>query len=527
MKFFGRAGLLLAAVLSVAQPASAQSLPGWIGFYVGMHGGWSSTSSGSGTAVTSTTAPFVPVMISTGHDLGADGAMFGGHAGYNWQLNQSVVVGIEGDFTGTNLNAASVRTPSCPPGVICATVPATVYAAQQTLQQEINWLASVRGRVGYTWGPGLIYVTGGAAWADINYKGDTGDGFLTGCGGFGCAYPAAASQIKSGYVLGGGYEGKITPSWIVRAEYLFYKFGGTTIGAAGAPAANCAAGGFATCSTSYTFPDLDIHSLRVGLSYNFSTAGGADPGARAAYAADLAAVAVANWFGIYVGLHAGWGWASSGNGSAITIPTAPAVRLVTDHDLGADGAVIGGHLGYNWQFSPNWILGLEGDFTGTSLNAASVRTPSCPNVGCALPRTTFSAQQTLQQDINWLASIRGRVGYAFGSAMVYVTGGFAWADVDYKGDTGDGFVVCVGNVGCAYPASLRRTTSGYAAGGGYEGAITPNWIVRAEYLFYRFDGATIIGAGVPPTFCPAPCSTTYTFPDFDIHSLRVGLSYKF
>lgn len=523
---FIRGSVVLAATLTFAQSALAVDVSSadWAGFYMGMHGGSGWTPSGTGIAVTETIGPSFIVMTSSGHDLGANGAVFGGHVGYNWQFHKNWIVGIEGDVTGASLNAASVRVPNCPHSA-CRQFSPAIPAAQQTLQREINWLASLRGRLGYTWGPGMVYFTGGAAWADINYRGDTGDGFLTGCGNFGCAYPATATQTKSGYVLGGGYEGRITPSWIVRTEYLLYKFDGTTIAGAGIPAANCAAGNFATCTTSYTFPDLNIHSLRLGLSYNFSAAGEGDTGTATAFGATRAPIPVASWTGFYIGLHAGWGWASSGNGSAITI-RAPAVRLVSaDHDLRADGAEFGGHFGHNWQLNPNWILGVEGDFTGTSLNTASVRTPFCE--GCILPRTAFSAQQTLQQDINWLASIRGRIGYAFGSSMVYITGGFAWADINYKGDTGDGFVVCVGNVGCAYPSSLRRTTSGYAVGGGYEGAITPNWIVRTEYLFYRFDGSTIVGAGVPRTFCPAPCSTTYTFPDLGIHGLRVGLSYKF
>ena len=67
--------------------------------------------------------------------------------------------------------------------------------------------------------------------------------------------------------MGGGYETTLIGNWTVRAEYLYYSFGGETLVAAPVPASGCTA--FAPCTANYTFPDLKIHTARAGVSYRF------------------------------------------------------------------------------------------------------------------------------------------------------------------------------------------------------------------------------------------------------------------
>ena len=189
----------------------------------------------------STTGYASPVFETQNLNLKGNGPLFGGQLGFNWQVNPSWVIGIEGDITGTGLKSSATGTPMCMTPFCNPSV--SIAGASQYMAQDINWLASLRGRLGYSWGSSLVYVTGGAAWANISYRADSADAVLVcnggGGGGAGCSYPAAFDTTKTGWAVGAGYEAMITANWSFRAEYLFYSFGGTTASAAGTPAAAC------------------------------------------------------------------------------------------------------------------------------------------------------------------------------------------------------------------------------------------------------------------------------------------------
>jgi opacity protein-like surface antigen len=114
-------------------------------------------------------------------------------------------------------------------------------------------------------------------------------------------------------------------------------------------------------------------------------------------------------------------------------------------------------------------------------------------------------------NVNCLASIRGRLGYAWGPGMIYVTGGGAWASVDFNaGGPANDFVF-----------SSTSTKSGWTIGAGYEWLINPNWSV----LYYKFTGgtsATVNAGGV----APARTFTTHSVGNFDVNVVRLGLNYK-
>jgi outer membrane immunogenic protein len=70
------------------------------------------------------------------------------------------------------------------------------------MTQDVNWLATARGRLGYVIGPGLAYVTGGAAFANVGDKANATQVFPVAS----TFYPAAANTTKPGWVVGAGYE---------------------------------------------------------------------------------------------------------------------------------------------------------------------------------------------------------------------------------------------------------------------------------------------------------------------------------
>ena len=280
MKQMATAILTVACIVTLGQAANAADVArpiykvastpvaNWTGFYAGFHAGWGQTSGDPAAASVSTTGYASPVFETPNLDLKSNGPLFGGQLGFNWQINPRWVIGIEGDITGTGLKSSATAAPTCVTPFCGFVVP--VYGASQYMAQDINWLASLRARLGYSWGASMVYVTGGAAWANINYRADSADAVFVcnggGGGGQGCSYPASFDSTKTGWALGAGYEAMITTNWSFRAEYLFYRFGGTTASAAGTPAAACAV---ASCSATYIFPDTDIHTARVGVNYKF------------------------------------------------------------------------------------------------------------------------------------------------------------------------------------------------------------------------------------------------------------------
>ena len=176
----------------------------------------------------------------------------------------------------------------------------------------------------------------------------------------------------------------------------------------------------------------------LGVLFAAPCAAAADLSLAPLYKAPPAEVTQAyNWTGFYLGANGGGGWGRSW-WSATSTP------------VDMSGAQVGGTAGYNWQFG-SAVLGLEGDMDWSNLRGTG--TTGCP-AGC----TTND---------NWLSTVRGRVGYAFGGVLPYVTGGLA-----------------VGDINASMPGfpGASTTNAGWTVGGGLEVALPGNWSAKAEYL---------------------------------------------
>jgi len=181
-----------------------------------------------------------------------------------------------------------------------------------------------------------------------------------------------------------------------------------------------------------------------------------------------------NWTGFYLGVNGGGGWGHSYWDTS------------ADH-IGLSGGLVGGTAGYNWQIGKA-VVGLEGDLDWAKLQGTNSST-LCP-AGCS---TSDS----------WLSTVRGRVGYAFGGILPYVTGGLAMGDI--RAAT-PGF------------AGASDTNAGWTVGGGLEFALPGNWSAKAEYLHVdlgRFN-------------CGTNCDVSPT-DNVSMHDdvVRAGLNYRF
>jgi outer membrane immunogenic protein len=164
------------------------------------------------------------------------------------------------------------------------------------------------------------------------------------------------------------------------------------------------------------------------------------------------------------------------------------------------------------------VFGVEGDFSGSQATANS-SADIFPNVAPLLARGTA----TISSDLEWLASIRGRLGVAWGPNLFYVTGGGAAAGVSHTGT----YNVVTPFVGSA-SLSGKNTLSGWVLGGGIEHLLAGNWTVRAEYLYYGFGdltASTNIAHNI--TNPPFPATLTYDFGRNNIQAVRLGINTKF
>jgi outer membrane immunogenic protein len=216
-------------------------------------------------------------------------------------------------------------------------------------------------------------------------------------------------------------------------------------------------------------------------------------------------VAAYDWTGFHVGGNAGYGVGHDGTGVGRTIPPFPVLtpELFTFAPAGWLGGV---QAGYDWQLARNWVGGLEADY-----QRAGQRDGACV-LSCEL---TFGEGLTAQQKLNWFSTLRGRFGYAYGSALFYLTGGVAIAGVQDDLQSTSGRLTT--------SASFNHTKTGWVAGGGLEAALGGNWSGRIEYLHLDL-GSVSDSFSSPSPFVPA--LTTSLSSNLHNDLVRVGLNYR-
>jgi outer membrane immunogenic protein len=203
-------------------PAPAYMAPiyNWTGFYIGGHVGGAFSSDSNFTG------------LATGNN--GNGRFLGGvQVGADWQFAPNWVLGAQGQYSwvGGHVGAA--------------------FPGGFAYNNNQRGLGSVTGRVGYTWGPGLVYVKGGYAYSDNNES-------VTFAG---APIPFVINgDHRNGYTVGAGLEYMFAPSWSALAEYQYYNFGKSNFTT---PVALVPFGSFTT----------DDHVVKAGVIYRFNWGG--------------------------------------------------------------------------------------------------------------------------------------------------------------------------------------------------------------------------------------------------------------
>ena len=180
-----------------------------------------------------------------------------------------------------------------------------------------------------------------------------------------------------------------------------------------------------------------------------------------------------SWTGFYIGPNIGASWEYFDIANPLTS---------LSFGSGTRSAFIGGgQVGFNYQVSPFFVLGVEGFFDGIASNNNSGPGVLIPGVGLV----TTSVQP------EWVSTLSGRIGFTnpgFDHWLFYVKGGGGWIQASATIDTPSATF------------SESRTISGWIGGGGIEWAFAPNWAARIDYQYIGLQSTTVAPGFLVDTF---------------------------
>jgi outer membrane immunogenic protein len=222
-----------------------------------------------------------------------------------------------------------------------------------------------------------------------------------------------------------------------------------------------------------------------------------------------------SWSGCYFGFNVGYATGDvdvSWVANPVGYPASgPAVNAAAKGSLSDASPTFGVQAGCNRQWQ-SLVFGVEGDFNGLDLSDSRV---------VAVPGGTFVNLQ--ETSIDWLSTLRGRIGIAFDRVLVYGTGGVAWANVRFR-DREDHATTTLFGGASFNDVSVDKTKSGWVAGGGVEVALNQWLLLRGEWLHADLGSITSVSQNNP---FAANQDITHRHQDIIVDTYRLGLSAKF
>ncbi|RKE65931.1 TonB-dependent receptor domain-containing protein [Pseudorhodoplanes sinuspersici] len=285
-------------------------------------------------------------------------------------------------------------------------------------------------------------------------------------------------------------------------------------------------------------------TARLGVTGKF---GGSEPASFASLAGLFSPSASGkSWTGFHAGVNAAQNFAKL-TGAARTLDGSTMRYSAGEApNQKIEAFSFGAQIGYDYQFANRIVAGIAADIAKSEISGSQV---TFANEGSSLPDSNNMFRQRAfeavrKTEIDWMATVRGRLGYAFNDRlMVYATGGVAFMRqneerTQYVGSkTNPGCCTAVDSSIAAFTESASLTRTGYVIGGGAEFALNESWSLTGEYQLARFDetefkfpnakaGVMIAnGYGFPVTSTEA--NGRRIISKVDIPMLKVGLHYRF
>jgi len=250
--------------------------------------------------------------------------------------------------------------------------------------------------------------------------------------------------------------------------------------------------------------------------------------ATSAHAADLAPrvytkapepVAVESWTGFYLGGELGARWSdTTWTSTALEDPVAPFEngRLPNGNPAGFNSSTLraGGYAGYNWQFAPTWVVGLEGDI---AWGRSSKTLAGIPGTWWANTTPATIALDSATAREGWDGGIRGRLGFLVTpGVMLFGSGGIAFQDVSVTANC------ALAGPWCVLDRSeiFSKVMTGWTVGGGIEAKVARNWLARVEYRYADFGHLS-------HEFYPQTVDSVFMNQSMKTHTVSVGVAYQF
>lgn len=228
-----------------------------------------------------------------------------------------------------------------------------------------------------------------------------------------------------------------------------------------------------------------------------------------------------DWTGIYTGIHFGYGW-DIGNTKVEALPTAAIFVNLQNTKIEPDvnGIFGGAQLGYNWQKNI-FVLGIETDFSASGISGTKTISPITQDNGTPYPGAGNNI--SLKEKIDWFGTLRLRAGITpIKKLLLYGTGGMAYAHIKTMTNTD------FRPIGTEqYRGSSNETKIGWTAGAGAEYALTKNWSIKTEYLYYDLGSQSNTANPSIPFPPGAPNYQVKYEWETSAHTVNIGLNYKF
>ncbi len=516
----------------------------WTGFYAGVNAGYggdasdidiSAFNSGTGGAALPGAARraantgAIPTYLKTD----PHGFVGGFQLGYNWHLMPRWLVGLEADIDFANVRGSDTRT-----GTASAVGGPAAFSSVATVtgEQKMTWFGTLRPRLGFLvtdGSPGLRHRRPGIRSCQFEHQPHRNNNVHSPTRLSGHQHRSRLRLIDPRGLdrQASAPNGRWTRRWSLKAEYLYVHLGDLTY--ANSPLTN---GGSSIVNTT-SIAHFDNNIVRVGLNYKIGSDSGADT------AAEAMAAVPHDWMGWYAGLNAGYGGEANnidiGAFNSATDPRpGPVARRAAETAaipsyLKTDphGFVGGLQLGYNWQFTPRWLGGVEADFDFAGIRGSDTRAGTASATATGGPGTTFTAYATVtgDQKVNWFGTLRPRLGFLVtNDLLVYATGGLAFGHVSSNTNLSE--TTCTAPLICASPntgrGSASSTRAGWTVGFGTEWAVASHWSLKAEYLYVDLGDLTYANSPLTAGGGASIVNTT-SVAHFQNHIVRLGLNYNF